>query len=278
MIVDTVPDSAIPRRSRASSTAPAWNLVCAAARARSRGWRARATAPPHARAGRRRPRSHRAPAPVPRNAPARPRRAHRGSTPRVRDARRGDQGRGSGPWPPRGLGGPRAAPAGRRPGRWPSERAGGGTPPGGRATADLPIPGRQQRTAAYRAGLPRATPASGRRPGPPPPRAAGGAQPGAAAQSPEEALLDAGGDGKRRPQPEAPTGACVGLSPPRGNSSRASGFPRVSATIRSTTLLSNRAGRTDCNKARVMTVRRTGPDLEVRQTGEDAAPTSRVAI
>ena len=70
-----------------------------------------------------------------------------------------------------------------------------------------------------------------------------------------------------------PPASCVGLNP-RGSSSRASGFPRVSTTIRSSTRSSSRAGKTDSNSARASR-RPKGPTCSVGQTGERVAQLSR---
>ncbi len=71
-----------------------------------------------------------------------------------------------------------------------------------------------------------------------------------------------------------PPASCVGVSP-RGSSSRASGFPRVSTTIRSSTCSSSGAGKTDSNSARAS--RR--PSGSTRSSGNpaSAAPSSRAA-
>ena len=223
------PAPAVTEKPRASSSAPAWNFVCAAARARSARRVGSGVERPRAR-GRPRPRRSRpVPGLVRRSARVRWRPPHPVRMPPQQDARRDDRGRPPRRSPPPTPGAPAVgAPPLLPPGRSPSARADDETAP------SLPIsisPADSAGSSAVPA-IPSRSPARhkarGRRAAPPPrpPTFSGSLR--ERLQPLHIALLDPP-DSDSAPGSANPPASCAADSP-RGSSNRASGFPRVSAT------------------------------------------------
>ena len=173
----SAPVSAMARRPSASSSAPAWNFVCAAARAAPRA--ARRFAGSASRRSQGKPRQRRArpaPAPAPPSARARRLPLRRARTPPARGATRGDPGRSADRLRPPARGEPRAARSGRPSRTPPTAQADDGRSPHRRASASLPTPRRARRSPGSQAAGLRATAAQGRRPVLPPRGAAAAAR------------------------------------------------------------------------------------------------------
>ena len=125
---------------------------------------------------------------------------------------------------------PPACPGPTLTGRPPSGPADGGTAPGCRTRPGRPRPRVRLRRRRCPARRPLATPAPGRQSGRPPPAgAAAGSGPGRACTRRRKlsSMLPARGTAPGSPNPPA---SWAGVNP-RGSSSKASGLPRVSATI-----------------------------------------------